>query len=186
MVDGEDGGGGRSAWGWVTGPPFHPLLTAAQASAPPDQELSGTPQHLRPGCVPRDRLRWCDRRERCSSDMATCPYSSQWPLCATFNCFCAVGGEPGCPGFAAPAGASSSSLLLALTACRVPASPGTIPLRQPGCSKGAPEPGGKQPPGLGCLGTAGKDASESFQVQESIFSPVHPPCPHACAPPAPG
>lgn len=134
------------------------------------------PQHLPAGCVPGDRLCWCDRRERRRSDMATCPHSSQWPLCATFNCFCAVGGEPGCPGSAAPAGASSSLLLLAPTE-----SPGTVPsardhLRGPR----------EKPPGLGCLGTAGRGASEPFQVQESIYSPLHPPCPRVCSHPAPG
>lgn len=185
MADGEDGGGGSSACAWLTRAPLRPLLTAA----PPDQHLSGTPRHLQAACFPRDWLCWRDRREHRGGDMATCPHSSQWPLRATFNCFCAVGGELGCPGFPAPVGASSSSLLLALMERWGPASPGTVPLHQPGWSKGAPEPGGEereQPPELGCLGTAGRGASEPFQGQESIFSPFHPPCPHVRSPPAPG
>lgn len=78
------------------------------------QQLGVLPSSVpQPGCALQDRLCGCDRRERRSGDMATCPHSSQWPLCATFNCFCAVGGEPGCPGFAAPAPARASSLLSA-------------------------------------------------------------------------
>lgn len=116
VAEGEDGGGGISACAWVIQAPLHPLLMAAQASVLLDQ-------HLRAGCITQDWLRWCDMHEHCGSDMATCPYSSQWPLCATFNCFCAVSGEPSCPGFTAPAGTSSSSLLFVLTACWALASP---------------------------------------------------------------
>lgn len=178
MADREDGGGGSSACAWVTRAPLHQLLTAAQASAPLDQHLSDTPQHLQDGCISRDWLRWYDRRERRSSDMATCPHSSQWPLCATFNCFCAVGGELGCPGFAAPAGASSSLLLLAPTACWVPASPGTVSLCQPGWSEGPLEPGGEQLRRLGCPWNRGQrcvrvipGAGQHLQPFPSSLSP---------------
>lgn len=55
----------------------------------PDPGAAGAaaPRHPCAGCIPRDRLGWCDRRERSGGDTATCPHSSLWPLCATFNCF---------------------------------------------------------------------------------------------------
>lgn len=134
----------------------------------------------RPCRVPRDRLRWCDRRERRGSDVATCPHSLQWPLCATFNCFCAVGGEPGCPGFVAPARASSSSLLLALTALGLtePQAPdGRVPRGPRGRRRGE-----GTALGLGYQSAGGQDASEWFQVQGGVPSPFCPLCPHAISP----
>ena len=35
------------------------------------------PAPFRDGCIPGDRLRWCDGREHRSGDMAACPRSSQ-------------------------------------------------------------------------------------------------------------
>lgn len=79
------------------------LFPAPHRFPDPGPAGAAAPRHPCAGCVPRDRLGWCDRRERRGGDTATCPHSSLWPLCATFNCFCAVGGESGSPGSAAPA-----------------------------------------------------------------------------------
>lgn len=60
------------------------LFPASHRFPDPGPAGAAAPRHP---CVPRDRLGWCDRRERSGGDTATCPHSSLRPLCATFNCF---------------------------------------------------------------------------------------------------